>query len=119
MSIDQPHTTLLGRWDIPVESSLIWRVVENLQELTSTQVEHELRINREILSQLETRWIFFSVFSKLLTQSNQHPVEPPQNIGRIVNLRFENGDPSHEDGCCFLIEGLGNGGMTTFMECTG
>jgi hypothetical protein len=105
--------------DIPVESSLIWRVVENLQELTSTQVEHELRIDREILSQLETRWIFFSVFSKLLTQSNQHPIKPPQDIGRIINLCFKDCNPSHEDGCCFLIERLGNGGMTSFVECTG
>ena len=105
--------------DIPVESSLIGRVVEYLQELTSTQVEHELRINREILSQLETRWVLFSVLRKLLTQSNQHPIEPPQDVGRIINLSFENCNPSHEDGCCFLIERLGNGGMPSFVECTG
>jgi len=104
---------------IPVESSFIWRVVENLQELTSTQVEHELRINGEILSQLEARWVLFSVLRKLLTQSNQHPIEPPQDIRRIINLGFKDCNPSHENGRCFLVERLGDGGVTSFVECTG
>lgn len=51
---------------LPVESSLIWRVVEDLQELTSPQMEHELRIDAEIVREPETRRVFFSVIRELL-----------------------------------------------------
>ena len=36
-----------------VESGLIWRVVEDLQELRTTQVEHELRVKGEVLLEAE------------------------------------------------------------------
>jgi len=40
--------------DVSVKRGLVGRVVEDLQELTSTQMEHELRVNAEALAQLET-----------------------------------------------------------------
>jgi hypothetical protein len=53
-----------------------------------------------------------------LTKSDQHPIKPPENIGRIVNLGLEDCDSGHEDSGSFLIEGLGDCGMTTFVERT-
>jgi hypothetical protein len=105
-----------GRLDLPVESSLVWRIVEDLQELTSPKVEHELRINREIRSQGETRRILLSVLCKLLTQTNQHPIQPPKHIGGIINLGLEDCDSGHQDCCCFLVEGLGDSRVTAFVE---
>jgi hypothetical protein len=40
--------------NMSVECSLIWRVVEYLQELTTSEVEHELRVEREVLFQSDS-----------------------------------------------------------------
>jgi len=59
---------------LPIESSFIRTVIEYLQELTSTKMEHELRINAEVIRQSETRWIFFSIIGELLTKSDEHAI---------------------------------------------
>jgi hypothetical protein len=88
----------------PIESSLIWTVIKHLQELTPPQMEHKLRINTKIIRQPKARWVLLPIVRKLLTKSNQHPIQPPQHIWRIINLSFEHRDPSHEDSSSFLIE---------------
>lgn len=50
---DERVTSILVVQDVAVESSLIGRVVENLQELTSAKMEHELRVQSEVLFQSE------------------------------------------------------------------
>lgn len=89
----------------PVECSLIWTVVEHLQELTSTQVEHKLRVNTEIVRQPEARRVFLPIICELLTQSNEHAVQPPEHIRRVVDLCLEHRNARHQDGSCFLIKG--------------
>ena len=64
----------------PVESRLVWTVIEDLQKLTSTEMEHELRINTEIIREPEACRILLSIVRELLAQSDEHPIQPPQNI---------------------------------------
>lgn len=64
----------------PIESRLVGRIVEYLQELTSSKVEHELRVNAEALGQLETRWILLAVIGELLTEPDEHAIEPSEDI---------------------------------------
>jgi len=59
---------------LPIESSFIWTVVKHLQELTTTKMEHELRINAEVIRQYKANRVFFSIIGKLLTKSNQHAI---------------------------------------------
>ena len=40
---------------LPVKGRFVRRVIEDLQELASTKMEHELRVDAESLAQLETR----------------------------------------------------------------
>lgn len=58
----------------PIESSLIRRIIKHLEELTPPQVEHELRINHEIIVEPEACWIVLSVIGELLTKSDQHTI---------------------------------------------
>ena len=39
---------------LPIERGLVGGIVEYLQKLTPTQMEHELRVNAETFAQLET-----------------------------------------------------------------
>ena len=50
--------------DMSVESRFIWRVVENLQELTSAKMEHELGVKSEVLFKSERCRVILSVISK-------------------------------------------------------
>ena len=43
---------------------------EHLEELAASQVEHELRVNVEMLAETETCGVVFAVFGKLLAQSD-------------------------------------------------
>lgn len=52
---------------MPVERGFIWGVVENLKELRSPQMVHELRIQTEVLAQSETIRVVFVVLAELLT----------------------------------------------------
>jgi|FrelakmetLWP11LW_1041352.scaffolds.fasta_scaffold337267_1 hypothetical protein len=52
---------------LPVERGFIWTVVEDLQELRPPEVEHELRVEGEVVRQTETVWIVLRIFAKFLT----------------------------------------------------
>lgn len=67
----------------PVETGLIWRIVEHLQKLRSTQMIHKLRIQRKVFRQSEAIWIVLSVFSELLALQRQRFTS--QNI-HITNV---------------------------------
>lgn len=56
---------------IPVESSFVGTGVEDLQELASPEVEHELRVDAEFISESEAAWILFPVFCEFLAQTAQ------------------------------------------------
>ena len=47
--------------DMPVECRLVRRVVEDLQELTPSQVEHELWVQGKVLFEAERRRVVFAV----------------------------------------------------------
>lgn len=50
---DQRVVDIFSVEHVAVECSLVGRVVEHLQELRSTKVEHELRVNAEVFAQTE------------------------------------------------------------------
>ena len=104
--------------DVSVKGRLVWRVVEHLEELRTTKMEHELRVNGKVGSELERRGIFFAIFRKLLAQPDEHTIEPTENVWRVVDFGLEHGDTRHEHRCGFLVKGLSDGGMAAFMECT-
>jgi hypothetical protein len=105
-----------GRGDEPVESCLIGRVVEDLQELTSSEVEHELRVDHEVVVEPERRRVVLPVLGELLAEANQHPVEPPQDVGAVVNLRLEHRDTRHEYRRRLLVEVVRNGGVSRLSK---
>ena len=90
--------------DPPVEHSLIRTVVEYLQKLTPSQVKHKLRVNAKFIREPEAVHILLAILPELLAQSDQHSVEPSEHIWRIVNLRLEYRNPSHQNSCCLLIK---------------
>lgn len=63
---DEALTQVFPVEHVPVESGLVGAVVEYLQELRPTEVEHKLRVEGELLRDPETVGIVFRVFSKLL-----------------------------------------------------
>jgi len=60
-----------------------------------------------------TKRTFLAIIGKLLTQSNQHSVQPPQHIWRIVDLGLEDCDTRHQDSSSLLVKGRGDRWMTT------
>ena len=101
----------------PVESRLVGRIIEYLQELTPAKMKHELWIYRKVWAELETGWILFPILCKFLTQSDEHSIKPPKDIRAVIDLGFEHRDSRHENRGGFLIEGLSDGGVATFVEC--
>jgi len=68
----------------------------------------ERRVNKESsLSGLcrSKKRTFLAIIRKLLTQSDQHPVQPSQDIWRIVDFGLENCDTRHQDRSSLLIKG--------------
>jgi hypothetical protein len=63
--------------NVPVESGLIGTVIEHLQELTSPQMEHELRVDAEVIGQAERRRILLPIICELLAQADEHSIQPP------------------------------------------
>jgi len=91
---------------VPIEGRLVRRVVENLQKLASTQVEHELGIECEVLLQSERRRVILSIVGKSRAEADEHPVYPSQHVWAVIDFGFEDRYPGHEDCSCLLIEGL-------------
>jgi len=95
---------------IPIERGFVWAVVGDLQELTSVQVEHELGVDTEVVSQSEAGGVLPPVVRKLLAQANKHTIKPTQYIRRVINLGLEHSYSGHENGRCLLVEGGSDGG---------
>lgn len=70
-----PKTCLLTKADqnlhmpdplhVPVERRLVRRIVEDLQKLRSSQMEHELRIDGEVAGEAEGDRVVFAIFCEL------------------------------------------------------
>lgn len=67
-------------------------------------MEHELRINAEIIRKSKSRWVLLPIVRKLLAQPNQHPIQPSQHIRRIVNVRLEHRNTRHQHRSGFLVK---------------
>jgi hypothetical protein len=52
---------------LPIEGRFIRTIVKDLQELRSPEVEHELRVEGEVVGQAKTVWIVFAVLTEFLT----------------------------------------------------
>lgn len=92
-----------------VKGGFVGRVVENLQELTSAEVEHELRVEGKVLLQRKRGWVVLSIVGKSRTQADKHPVHPSQDVRAIVNLRLKDGYSRHENRRRLLVKRLRNG----------
>lgn len=103
---------------LPIERRFIRTVVEYLQELTSAKVEHELRVDAEVVAEPEARWVLLPVLRELLAQPDKHTIQPPENIRTVVNLGLEHRDPGHQHGGSLLIEGARDGQRTGLGELT-
>lgn len=79
----------------PIESGLIRRVIEDLEELTSSKMKHELRIDHKVIVQSKRTRVILPILCKLLTKSDKHSIQPSKNIRTIINLRLKHCDPSH------------------------
>ena len=51
---------------VPIESGLVWAVVEDLQERRAPQVEHELRQHHELLGQTKGARVLAFVLAEAL-----------------------------------------------------
>lgn len=105
---DQRVVDVLRVEHMTVEGSFVGRVVEDLQELRSTQMEHELRVDAEVFSQTERGRVVLAIVGKLLAEPDEHTVEPAKDVWAVVDLGLENGDSGHEHGSGFLIKRGGN-----------
>ena len=110
------HSNIYRKENEPIKSRLIRTVIKDLQELTPPQMKHELRIDTEIIRQPKSRRVLFPIIRKLLTKPNQHPIQPPQNIRRIINLRLEHRNPRHQNSRCFLVKRSSNTGRARFCK---
>jgi len=102
----------LSSCDIPVEGSLVRTVIEHLQELTSSKMEHKLRIYAEIIAEAEGSGVFLPIISELLTQPDKHAIQPTKNVRRVVDFSLENRYPCHEHSCSLLVEGCSDAWRT-------
>jgi hypothetical protein len=76
----------------------------NLKLAGSTERRVNNGANLSHLSQA-TKRTFLAIIGKLLTQSDQHSVQPSQDIWRIVDLGLEDCDTGHQDSSGLLIKG--------------
>jgi hypothetical protein len=82
-------------------------------------MEHELGVDHEVVVEAERGGVVLPVLGELLAETDQHPVEPPQYVGTVVDLRLEHGDPRHEYRRGLLVEVVGDGGVTWFGKVAG
>ncbi len=83
---DKTLSKILPIQHVPIERRLIRTVVKNLEKLTPPQVKHELRIQRKVLCESERIRIVLVVLSKLLAESDEHPVYPAEDVGAVVGF---------------------------------
>ena len=83
---DQTLGQILAVQTASIEGGLVRAVVEHLEKLGPSQMEHELRIQGEVLRQSEAVWTVLVVFPELLAKSDQHPVHPPQYVRSFTGV---------------------------------
>lgn len=110
---DQRVVDVFTVQNVTVVGSLVRRVVEDLQELGTTEMEHELGVDREVLCEAERLRLVLAVVGKLLAETNQHSVQPAQNIRTIIYLGLENGNTGHQNSGSLLVERLTDNGTVT------
>ena len=71
--------------DAPVERCLVGRVIEHLQELASPEVEHELRVDAEVVRQPEAHRVVLPAVHEPLAQADEHAVQLARHVGRVVS----------------------------------
>ena len=60
-----------------------WGSIKGMEELTPSEVKHELRKQAEFSGQLETLGIILLIFSKPGNKLNEHSIQPPDHINRF------------------------------------
>ena len=68
-------------------------------------MEHELRVDTEVISEAEARRVFLPIIGELLAQSNEHAVQPSKDVGRVVNLSLKYRYSCHQDRGRFRLKG--------------
>lgn len=67
-------------------AGLVGRVVDVLHELAATQMEHELREDREFGGEAERVGVVGTVLRELRAEPNQRAVDPAQNVRHGLSL---------------------------------
>mmetsp|Transcript_56745 Transcript_56745/g.160097 ORF Transcript_56745/g.160097 Transcript_56745/m.160097 type:complete len:852 (+) Transcript_56745:50-2605(+) len=91
-----------------VVGRLVGARVEGLQEVAPPQVVHELREDRQFLGQVEGGWLVLAVVREFGNQADEHPVDPPQHVERVLVFAFVHGVPRHQHRSCLLVESRGD-----------
>lgn len=58
--------------DLSIECSLIRTVIEDLQELAPTQMEHQLRVDAEVVAQAEAGGVLLPIIRERLARSVEY-----------------------------------------------
>ena len=88
-----------------VEGGFIGGIVKDVHELGATQVEHDLGVHGEEGTESEGTRIVVPKVTKALTQLDQHPVEPLEDIRSLIHLCLEDGNAGEQTGSSILIKG--------------
>ena len=69
------------------------------------QYTHELRVEGEVVRQPEAVGVVLVVFAELLAESDEHPVDPAEDVGAVVlGLGAPHGHAAHQHGSALLVE---------------
>jgi hypothetical protein len=94
--------------DMPVEGRLIRAIIEDLQELRAAEMEHELRVEREVALEPEAGRVILTILCEATAEADKHAVDPAQHIWSIIDLALEDGNTAHKNSSGFLVESLSN-----------
>jgi hypothetical protein len=79
-----------------------------MHELTSPQVEQELREETELLRKFKAGGVILFVFSKSRYEFYQKSIEPSDDVHRLLSSCAEHCLSGHQHRSCFLIKPVGN-----------
>mmetsp|Transcript_16275 Transcript_16275/g.47754 ORF Transcript_16275/g.47754 Transcript_16275/m.47754 type:complete len:377 (-) Transcript_16275:1151-2281(-) len=89
---------------------LVGGSVEKLEKLGSAQVEHELRVDRELGRQAERVRLVFPVVRELGAQADERAVHPSEDVCHFLGACAEDCNTGHEDCRGLLIKTAANRG---------
>ena len=101
---DERAADVLVVENMTIEGRLVRRIVEDLQELASAKVKHELWIQGEVLLQPKGGRVILAILGEARAESDEHSIHPPQHVGSVVHVGLEDGDARHEHRRRLLIE---------------